>query len=164
MTQGGGIENPRDRGACWAAVYGVAQSRTWLTRLSSSMGKNQGNKKKKKKEGVLLKKYKICWLVTFYSIFLLYLFKFFDLGCLGSSLNSLNLLPVWFRTRILKFQLHQSYLMGFRHKFLDFPLSGWLNSTGERGLCWCYRFCTLKNTDLRNPKMDHYKYDRWFLF
>ena len=31
-----GQENPRDRGACWAAVYGVAQSRTRLTRLSSS--------------------------------------------------------------------------------------------------------------------------------
>ena len=24
------LENPRDRGAWWAAVYGVAQSRTWL--------------------------------------------------------------------------------------------------------------------------------------
>ena len=30
------LENPRDGGAWWAAVYGVAQSRTWLTRLSSS--------------------------------------------------------------------------------------------------------------------------------
>ena len=30
------LENPRDRGACWAAVYGVAQSWTRLTRLSSS--------------------------------------------------------------------------------------------------------------------------------
>ena len=30
------LENPRDRGACWAAIYGVAQSQTWLTRLSSS--------------------------------------------------------------------------------------------------------------------------------
>ena len=30
------LENPRDRGAWWAAVYGVAQSRTQLTRLSSS--------------------------------------------------------------------------------------------------------------------------------
>ena len=29
-------ENPRDRGAWWAAVHGVAQSRTWLTSLSSS--------------------------------------------------------------------------------------------------------------------------------
>ena len=30
------LENPRDRGAWWAAVYGVAQSRTQLKRLSSS--------------------------------------------------------------------------------------------------------------------------------
>ena len=30
------LENPRDRGAWWAAVYGVAQSWTWLKRLSSS--------------------------------------------------------------------------------------------------------------------------------
>ena len=30
------LENPRDRGARWAAVYGVAQSRTRLTQLSSS--------------------------------------------------------------------------------------------------------------------------------
>ena len=30
------LENPRDRGAWWAAIYGVGQSRTWLKRLSSS--------------------------------------------------------------------------------------------------------------------------------
>ena len=30
------LENPRDRGAWWAAVYGVAQSRTRLKRISSS--------------------------------------------------------------------------------------------------------------------------------
>ena len=30
------LENPMDGGAWWAAVYGVAQSRTWLKRLSSS--------------------------------------------------------------------------------------------------------------------------------
>ena len=30
------LENPRDRGAWWAAVYRVAQSRTRLKRLSSS--------------------------------------------------------------------------------------------------------------------------------
>ena len=30
------LENPRDRGAWWAAVYGVAQSRTRLKCLSSS--------------------------------------------------------------------------------------------------------------------------------
>ena len=32
------LENPRDGGAWWAAVYGVAQSRTWLKRLSSRSG------------------------------------------------------------------------------------------------------------------------------
>jgi len=30
------LENSRDRGAEWAAVYGVPQSRTWLKGLSSS--------------------------------------------------------------------------------------------------------------------------------
>ena len=30
------LENPRDWGAWWAAIYGVAQTRTWLKRLSSS--------------------------------------------------------------------------------------------------------------------------------
>ena len=30
------LENPRDGGAWWAAVSGVAQSQTWLNRLSSS--------------------------------------------------------------------------------------------------------------------------------
>ena len=30
------LENPRDRGACWAAIYGVAQSWTRLKQLSSS--------------------------------------------------------------------------------------------------------------------------------
>ena len=34
------LENPRDEGACWAAIHGVAQSRTWLKRLSSSRKKN----------------------------------------------------------------------------------------------------------------------------
>ena len=30
------LENPRDRGSWWAAIYGVTQSRTWLKRLSNS--------------------------------------------------------------------------------------------------------------------------------
>ena len=33
------LENPRDGGAQWAAIYGIAQSRTWLKRLSSSSSK-----------------------------------------------------------------------------------------------------------------------------
>ena len=42
------LENPRDRGAWWAAVYGVAQSRTRLKRLSSMMQSLLFLKKKKK--------------------------------------------------------------------------------------------------------------------
>ena len=34
------LENPRDGGAWWAAVYGVAQSRTRLKRLSSSSSRD----------------------------------------------------------------------------------------------------------------------------
>ena len=30
------LENPRDGGSWWAAIYGVAQSQTWLKQLSSS--------------------------------------------------------------------------------------------------------------------------------
>ena len=37
------LENPRDGGTWWAAVYGVAQSRTWLKRLSSSSGRGKLN-------------------------------------------------------------------------------------------------------------------------
>ena len=36
------LENPRDGGAWWAAVYGVAQSRTRLKRLSSSSSMGPG--------------------------------------------------------------------------------------------------------------------------
>ena len=34
------LENPRDRGAWWAAVYGLAQSQTRLKQLSSSSSSN----------------------------------------------------------------------------------------------------------------------------
>ena len=36
------LENPRDGGAWWSAVYGVSQSRTWLKWLSSSSSKQSG--------------------------------------------------------------------------------------------------------------------------
>ena len=32
------LENPRDRGAWWGAVYGVAQSRTQLSDLAAAAG------------------------------------------------------------------------------------------------------------------------------
>ena len=41
------LEYPRDRGAWWAAVSGVAQSRTRLKRLSSSSREQQSVKKTK---------------------------------------------------------------------------------------------------------------------
>ena len=37
------LENPRDRGAWWAAIYGVVQSRTWLKRLSMHACTGEGN-------------------------------------------------------------------------------------------------------------------------
>ena len=45
------MENPRDGGAWWAAVYGVSQSRTRLKRLSSSSSSSkekQGQSSRKK--------------------------------------------------------------------------------------------------------------------
>ena len=41
------LENPRDGGAWWAAVYGVTQSWTRLTRLSSSSGSSRGSSRGK---------------------------------------------------------------------------------------------------------------------
>ena len=38
------LENPRDVGAWWAAVYGVAQSQTRLKRLSSSSSSSSSNR------------------------------------------------------------------------------------------------------------------------
>ena len=36
LLPGKSLEDPRDGGAWWAAVYGVAQSRTWLKRLNNN--------------------------------------------------------------------------------------------------------------------------------
>ena len=43
------LENPRDGGAGWAAVYGVAQSRTRLKRLSSSSSSSSSSRTKNNK-------------------------------------------------------------------------------------------------------------------
>ena len=37
------LENPRDRGAWWAAIYGAAQSRTRLKQLSSSSSSEEAD-------------------------------------------------------------------------------------------------------------------------
>ena len=39
------LENPRDRGAWWAAIYGVPQSQTWLKQFNSSSSRGYGNLK-----------------------------------------------------------------------------------------------------------------------
>ena len=44
------LENPRDRVAWWAAIYGVAQSRTQLMRLSSSSSHPYGRKQRRTTE------------------------------------------------------------------------------------------------------------------
>ena len=38
------LENPRDGGAWWAAIYGVTQSQTRLKRLSNLAGREEGSK------------------------------------------------------------------------------------------------------------------------
>ena len=35
------LENPRDGGACWAAIYGVAQSQTWVMGYYLAIKKNE---------------------------------------------------------------------------------------------------------------------------
>ena len=45
------LENPKDRGAWWAAVSGVAQSQTRLKRLSSSSTDGTGGVLQKDKVG-----------------------------------------------------------------------------------------------------------------
>ena len=45
------LENPRDGGAWWAAIYGVTQSQTRLKQLSSSSSNSQNNNEKSNKIG-----------------------------------------------------------------------------------------------------------------
>ena len=46
------LENPRDRGAWWAAVYGVSQSQTRLKGLSSSSSSSCGGGEMLRQEGL----------------------------------------------------------------------------------------------------------------
>ena len=47
------LENPRDGGAWWAAIYGVAQSQTRLKRLSSSSSSSKLGTEIKVSQGML---------------------------------------------------------------------------------------------------------------
>ena len=56
------LENPRDRAAWWAAVYGIAQSRTRLKWLSSSMVKRRESRLTSMYHTVLhMGCIKVCW-------------------------------------------------------------------------------------------------------
>ena len=55
------LENPRDGGAWWAAVYGVAQSWTWLKQLSSS---SSSKKRKRNKSKLNISKLSYQWWKT----------------------------------------------------------------------------------------------------
>ena len=39
------LENPRDKGAWWAAIYGVAQSRTYLSNLAAAAASSESQEK-----------------------------------------------------------------------------------------------------------------------
>ena len=65
------LENPRDRGAWWAAIYGVAQSRTRLKQLSSSSSSKK----------LLLKKSLNRWNIHFFNL-LLDFFQWLFIKCL----------------------------------------------------------------------------------
>ena len=51
MATHSSLENPRDGGDWWAAVSGVARSRTRLTRLSSSSSSSTGDEDTKVTRG-----------------------------------------------------------------------------------------------------------------
>ena len=50
------LENPRDGGAWWAAIYGVAQSQTWLKRLSSSSSNTAEDGEERKEQSIPCRK------------------------------------------------------------------------------------------------------------
>ena len=61
------LENPRDGGAWWAAVYGVTQSRTRLKRLSSS----SSSKQNLEVSWVICKKERAAWQKEEQTVFIL---------------------------------------------------------------------------------------------
>ena len=81
------LENPRDGGAWWAAVYGVAQSRTRLKRLSSSGSSHICIHSQKGWEGKACRDLGLWWLRTFHVVALtVFVFLFY-------SDDDLELLP-----------------------------------------------------------------------
>ena len=86
------LKNPRGGGAWWAAIYGVAQSRTRLKRLSSSSsGSILAHSPKAtamvdvvdhtNKDQIADHWNAVCWIPYFNSVILQVVFFFFPLGC-----------------------------------------------------------------------------------
>ena len=57
------LENPRDRGAWWAAVYGVAKSRTWLKQLSSSSSDGLSIRGEEWRKSGIISRFQV-WVIT----------------------------------------------------------------------------------------------------
>ena len=77
------LENPMDRGACWATVHGVAKSQTWLSLQTQQNNNNNNNKRKvwlilwEKKAGK--RNYLWEWMnVTFYKDFKVAIISMFN--------------------------------------------------------------------------------------
>ena len=73
------LENPMDGGAWWAAVYGVAQSRTWLKWLSSGSSRNKIDIKESLEE--VESEMKCCCLVVYRTEFYISCFRYIADRC-----------------------------------------------------------------------------------
>ena len=89
------LENPRDGGAWWAAVYGVTQSRTWLKRLSSISSSTT---------------FWLQWLLLQISMSWLWLFKFICLSRFGGDSFHHDLSSVMGTRKVIDFQVFQLFL------------------------------------------------------
>ena len=75
------LENPRDGGAWWAAVYGVAQSRTRLKLLSSSSSRKSARRKYQSSNSDDLKTLKLEMIFKILFSYLFHSFKNFPKIC-----------------------------------------------------------------------------------
>ena len=106
------LENPRDGGAWWAAIYGVAQNRTRLKRLSSSSSML-----------FCLSSDILIFQVGFLNSFFIYLYGLFDvlLSWFGTSLCSMFSSNCCFLTCIWISQ-EADQVMWYSHLLKNFPV------------------------------------------
>ena len=98
------LENPRDGGAWWAAVYGVTQSRTRLNRLSSSSSlKTNTSLGCHPKRGFI-----ICWFIAPYERTYYLLFSKYSWLTLGEYIT---FTPLPHRGKTSIFSFHVQYVV-----------------------------------------------------